>query len=221
MRYPGGKGTCFQQIINLMPPHKIYIEAFAGGAAVFRNKRPAELNILIELDYDQYMHLCNTLEAPIVKVYNIDALDYLRGYEPDEDTLIYVDPPYLPAARKSGKLYRHELTKDNHIELIKQLRSMWPCKIIVSGYWSDLYFDMLHDWNFYEFDAMTRGGPAIEYLWFNYPWPKQLHTYDHLGSTFRERERITRRQKRWINRLHRLPDLEREAMLKLIKEKFL
>ena len=34
--YPGGKSGSgvYQQLINLMPPHKIYIEAFLGGGAI-------------------------------------------------------------------------------------------------------------------------------------------------------------------------------------------
>jgi site-specific DNA-adenine methylase len=219
-RYPGGKGTCFQQIINLMPPHRVYIETHAGMGAVIRNKQLAELNIALELDEEVWMKLCKIVDNPYIRIYNLDALAYLRGVEPAEHTLIYSDPPYLPAARKSGRLYRCEYTEADHVALIQQLRSMWPTKIMISGYRSDLYENMLHDWNQYEFDTMTRGGPAIETLWFNYPWPTELHDYSNLGSDFRERERVQRKQKRWIGRLHRLPELERKAMLKLIKEAF-
>jgi len=46
--YPGGKGGVFQRLINLMPPHEVYIETHLGGDAVMRNKRPAERNIGLE-----------------------------------------------------------------------------------------------------------------------------------------------------------------------------
>ena len=51
MSYPGGKSGAgvFQTIINLMPPHDVYVEPFLGGAAVMRMKRPASLNIGIDL----------------------------------------------------------------------------------------------------------------------------------------------------------------------------
>ena len=41
MTYPGGKNGAgiYQRIINHMPPHKTYIEAFLGSGAVLRNKR--------------------------------------------------------------------------------------------------------------------------------------------------------------------------------------
>lgn len=52
MSYPGGKAGpgVYQQIINQMPPHDVYIEAFLGAGAIMRRKRPAGLNIGIEAD---------------------------------------------------------------------------------------------------------------------------------------------------------------------------
>ncbi len=50
MNYPGGKNATYRNIINQIPPHRVYIEAFAGSAAVWRYKRPAELSYLLDLD---------------------------------------------------------------------------------------------------------------------------------------------------------------------------
>lgn len=50
MIYPGGKERAAARIINLMPPHTVYMEPFAGAGAVYRAKRPAELSILVDLD---------------------------------------------------------------------------------------------------------------------------------------------------------------------------
>ena len=54
MRYPGGKNGAgvFQTLINLIPPHDLYIEAFVGSGAVFRNKRCAPASIVIDADGD-------------------------------------------------------------------------------------------------------------------------------------------------------------------------
>lgn len=54
MAYPGGKAGSgvYQRIISLIPPHRIYIEPFLGAGAVFRLKRPAEINIGVEIDPD-------------------------------------------------------------------------------------------------------------------------------------------------------------------------
>lgn len=50
IRYLGGKGLLYQRLISLIPPHTTYIEAFAGGGAVARNKLPALVNIAIDAD---------------------------------------------------------------------------------------------------------------------------------------------------------------------------
>ncbi len=51
MSYPGGKNGAgvYQALINLMPPHDVYIEPFLGGGAVMRLKRPAAVNIGVDL----------------------------------------------------------------------------------------------------------------------------------------------------------------------------
>lgn len=52
MPYPGGKNGAgvYQAIINRMPPHRVYIEPFLGGGAIMRLKRPAAVNIGMDLD---------------------------------------------------------------------------------------------------------------------------------------------------------------------------
>ena len=50
--YPGSKNGSgvYQAIINRMPPHQVYLEPFLGGGAILRLKRPAALNIGVDLD---------------------------------------------------------------------------------------------------------------------------------------------------------------------------
>ena len=52
MSFPGGKNGAgvFQTLINLMPPHDVYVEAFIGGGAVMRQKKPAAVNVGIDVD---------------------------------------------------------------------------------------------------------------------------------------------------------------------------
>lgn len=52
MSYPGGKNGAgvYQRLINLMPPHSVYLEPFLGGATILRLKRPAAVNIGIDLE---------------------------------------------------------------------------------------------------------------------------------------------------------------------------
>jgi len=52
MNYPGEKGGVFHKLINLMPPHEVYIETHLGGGAIMRSKRRTMRNIGIEIDSD-------------------------------------------------------------------------------------------------------------------------------------------------------------------------
>ena len=52
MSYPGGKNGSgvHQRIINLIPPHRVYIEGCVGSGAILRTKRPASASYAIDLD---------------------------------------------------------------------------------------------------------------------------------------------------------------------------
>jgi DNA adenine methylase len=72
-----------------------------------------------------------------------DALAVIRAQDTLQ-TLFYVDPPYVPAMRSSNK-YRCELSLDQHRELLELLRSV-KGRVVLSGYPSALYDEMLPDW---------------------------------------------------------------------------
>lgn len=44
--YYGGKDLLRKRIVELMPPHKVYIEPFCGSAAVFFEKTPSKVEVL-------------------------------------------------------------------------------------------------------------------------------------------------------------------------------
>ncbi len=203
-----------------MPPHETYIEAFLGGGAVALNKRPARRNIGIEIDRGVLLETGRELGDGWTLV-NADALSWLadwQGWQGGE--LVYLDPPYLLSTRSSGReIYDHEFcTADEHEALLRVLLRL-PCMVMVSGYWSELYGDMLAGWSVASWQAKTRGKAlAMEYLWFNFPEPVALHDYRWLGDNYRERERIKRRQVRWVDRLARMDVQERRALLVAIDQ---
>ena len=47
---PGGKSYLAPRIASMMPPHKTYVEPFAGGAAVFFRKVPSQKEVLSDKD---------------------------------------------------------------------------------------------------------------------------------------------------------------------------
>jgi len=227
--YPGGKNGSgvYQRIINLMPPHRTYVEAFLGGGAILRAKRPAMVNIGIDLDRT-VVREWGFVEwrggIPNLTVYWADAIAWLRGAQVDgkleADWLVYCDPPYLMETRSSQRqLYTFEMAEvAQHEKLLEVLLGL-RCMVMISGYWSELYAAKLAVWRSYSFQAMTRSGKmATEWVWLNFAEPWELHDYRFLGDTFRDRERIKRKKSRWKARLAKMPMLERQAMLMAIDE---
>jgi DNA adenine methylase len=241
MRYPGGKngaGT-FQQIINWMPPHSIYVEPFLGSGAVMRMKRPAAINLGIDLsrsaiaEFRPPLKLGRVLIGPCslplagigmseTKTFLTvgDGLSFLEDSAElvGDDVLIYCDPPYLHSTRTGRHLYAHEFSDQDHARLL-QWATRAKCRVMISGYWSSLYGSTLRKWRCVSFAAITRGGSMKqECVWCNFPEPDELHDYSYLGSTWRERERIKRKKLRWTSRIRRMPLLERQALLSAIDE---
>ncbi|RJS73512.1 DNA adenine methylase [Methanophagales archaeon] len=50
----GGKARLVKHLLQLIPPHKIYLEVFGGGAALLLSKQPAQLEIYNDIDSNLY-----------------------------------------------------------------------------------------------------------------------------------------------------------------------
>ncbi len=50
VKWHGGKYYLAERIVSLFPPHRIYLEAFGGGASVLLNKAPVEVEAYNDLD---------------------------------------------------------------------------------------------------------------------------------------------------------------------------
>src|SRR5688572_13432398 len=98
MRYPGGKGKTYQHVINLMPPHRVYIETHLGGGAVMRHKRPSVRNIGIDAD-PKVLSAWRQESTPGVELMYGRAEEFLANYTFCGDELVYSDPPYHPSTR--------------------------------------------------------------------------------------------------------------------------
>jgi len=134
--------------------------------------------------------------------------------------LVYLDPPYLIASRKSRRpLYQFELTEEDHAELLQTARRL-PCLVMLSHYPHPLYARALRDWRTFKFRTTTRGGPAVEQVWCNYPPPVELHDARFVGREKRQRERIHRRVRNWTAGLARMLPHERQAVLDAIEARY-
>jgi DNA adenine methylase len=223
MNYPGSKNGSgvYQQIINQLPPHDLYVELFAGSGAILRKKRPAACSIAIDADPSAVAAMRSSDEIPLAtNIIHGDVMDWLsQNKKPLANTVIYADPPYLMESRSAGReIYNREFhTEAEHIQLLDALLQL-DCPVAISGYWSQLYMDKLRSWRWITFTGQTRGGPQTEWLWMNYPEPTELHDYQYLGEDYRERERIKRKKNRWKKKLQTMPSTERYAILAAIRE---
>ncbi len=108
----------------------------------------------------------------LVQIERKDALSLIEKYNSSE-VLMYLDPPYVRSARKSGRLYKYEMNDEQQIQMLK-LISMSNAKIVLSGYDSDLYNNVLSTWNKYSTETRTTSSELVkEFIWMNYEPPNE------------------------------------------------
>jgi DNA adenine methylase len=142
--YIGGKASSgvFHRIIGQMPPHSVYVEPFFGSGAVFWNKRLAARSVLID-----------RAPGPIAKLGVVtgvsaicgDAIAILPTLTLPADAVVYCDPPYVLSTRKFRLYYDFEMTDSDHVRLLDVLKKL-PCRVLISGYQSELYVHQLQGW---------------------------------------------------------------------------
>jgi len=109
-----------------------------------------------------------------VLILNKPALDVIRK-EDGPRTLFYLDPPYLHETRATTGEYKHEMTADEHSELLNVLTGI-KGRFLLSGYDSPMYdlVAKLHGWTRHEckIDNKSAGGKTkrtmTECVWTNY-----------------------------------------------------
>ena len=82
----------------------------------------------------------------------VDAIKCIRFWD-TEDTVFYLDPPYIHDTRKGNDEYNHEMANEQHKELID---TILHCKgaIVLSGYPHAIYNELdANGWNKTEFET--------------------------------------------------------------------
>ena len=210
MHYPGGKAKTFHHVVNLIPPHRVYIEPFLGLGSVMKAKKRAETEFGIDLD-KRALEMSNLKDSGVHLVQD-DGIGFLHNFPFEGHEVVYCDPPYYPEMRKRDRVYKYDLCHHDHIRLL-DLVTQLNARIIVSGYDNDIYRQYLKDWRIYTYSSKAHDGLREEFLWYNFPSTSELHDYRYLGSNFRERQTIQRRLKRIKHRLGKLTAQERSLLL--------
>lgn len=114
---------------------------------------------------------CDRLQGVLIE--NRPAQEIMERFDAP-GVMHYVDPPYVVATRsslvgRSGAThgYRHELTDDDHGDLLEFLIGLQGY-VLLSGYPSPIYDAALPGWRRIEMSALADGArPRIEVLWIN------------------------------------------------------
>lgn len=107
-----------------------------------------------------------------VAILNRPALDVIRQQD-GEGTVFYLDPPYLPDTRAEPSVYRHEMTADDHQDLLFGLAGLRG-KAVISGYRNSMYDALLSTWVRVDFPIANHaaGGMVkrrmVESCWCNF-----------------------------------------------------
>lgn len=115
-----------------------------------------------------------------VVILNADACEVIRQQD-GVNTLFYCDPPYLHETRVTTKDYTHEMTREQHTELLETLSGITG-EFILSGYRNKLYdeYARRNNWVWVErqidckASSKSKKGERVEVLWLknNYPCKK-------------------------------------------------
>ncbi|MBB2973970.1 DNA adenine methylase [Mesorhizobium sp. RMAD-H1] len=110
-----------------------------------------------------------------VTIENRDAKAVMAQHDSPE-TLHYVDPPYVLSTRSDPlKDYAHEMSDEDHADLLEMLRSL-SGMVVLSGYPCELYDDALAGWHRIEREALADGAAKrMEVLWINAACWNALH----------------------------------------------
>lgn len=104
-----------------------------------------------------------------VVIENRDALEVMQRHD-DPDALHYVDPPYMHETRniqRRNAAYEVEMTDGDHEELLGRLREL-EGMVVLSGYRTGLYDEMLRGWSRVDRNAKADGArDRVESIWLN------------------------------------------------------
>lgn len=96
------------------------------------------------------------------------ALEILTRYDTPE-TLWYLDPPYPHSTRgkRWGNAYAHEMSKNDHAQLLLAIRDL-KGMCIISSYHNEIYHKILRDWHIEEFETKdSQHQDKTEVIWIN------------------------------------------------------
>lgn len=123
-----------------------------------------------------------------VQIEHQPAVELIKRYNSSK-VLIYLDPPYLMETRCGRQQYRCDMMdRESHVELLQAaIRHKGP--VLISGYESQLYDDMLNGWHRETIACRNMAcDKTKEVLWINFEPVRQMEIEDMLrGGSYEDR----------------------------------
>ncbi|GJD51126.1 hypothetical protein OPKNFCMD_3877 [Methylobacterium crusticola] len=182
-----------------------------------RAKKPSPIQIGIDVDPEVVARWIADPIAPSCQIICADASEFLEVYPADRHDMVYLDQPYHPEVRSRARTYQHEYNEREHRQLLKVVTSLGG-RIMISGYQSGLYDEVLSAWRRVDLAAGTRRVRRVESLWMNFPPSARLHDTRCLGADFRDRTK--RRRLSLARRVGALGHNERDAILRWLADAY-
>jgi DNA adenine methylase len=104
-----------------------------------------------------------------VQIENAPAIEVIQRYDTDQ-TLFYLDPPYVHESRGDTSAYLHEMSDWEHIQLGNALKGITG-RAVISGYRTKLYDEVFYGWHRVDAPAKlcnSSKGFRQESLWMNF-----------------------------------------------------
>jgi DNA adenine methylase len=224
--YNGGKagaGT-YQNIINHIPACDVFIDAMCGNLGVSSHLQLPPTTVLNDIDKKVCTDIAQLIGGmkgvTVTNEHYTDKIFLFDGFARRKEAIrvfFFFDPPYLKETRKSPKnLYRYEWTEKDHQLFLTDVQKMHSM-VMITHYPCQMYDEALTGWYTFDFESNTRSGLATERIYMNYPPPTVLQDYRYIGSNYIHRQQISRKQTRWIEKLQKMPPLERNALINKIQ----
>lgn len=91
LKYPGGKNRIAKWICGYLPKHKVYLEPYFGGGAVFFNKDPCRIETINDIDGNvvNFFRVLRNQHSDLIRLLNLTPYsgeEYNNAFDDEQDS---------------------------------------------------------------------------------------------------------------------------------------
>jgi DNA adenine methylase len=120
LSYIGGKNRLAKRIIEILPPHKTYVEGFAGGAQVLFHKEPSSVEAINDIDCEiaNFFRVCQHHHEELIRCFEFSLVSR-RSFDLQKAT----DPATLTDVQRAARYFY--LLKNSFASLVRHPTYHW------------------------------------------------------------------------------------------------